>query len=261
LKTNFAILFLTLAISLLLLGQTVIAQENPKIVKIAGKAEILRNGQWFKAKAGSELLAGQSIRLVKGNEITLISEGGKIEIVISNGSAIKFNGVVPEKSVPWAPMIVKSKSSSSKSPLTPEIELLEGQTSVTVTGGQPVRVVTPLIIAAVRGTKFSVFVEQDGSSKVIVRDGSVMAIGRNGKNEIVEAGSTYQLTAEQFVDFLKRNKVKIPPEGWRNVPNHQLQALDARTFKSGIPDRTVQKARTRNRNNNNDNNTKRKRVS
>ncbi|MDR0547874.1 MAG: FecR family protein [Deltaproteobacteria bacterium] len=250
-KTNTTILFLGLFIGLLLLIPTVEAQEAPKVLKIAGKAEILQKGRWLKAKTGHELLVGQAIRLVKGKELTLISDGGQIEIVVSDGGAIKYNGQVPERSVPWgAPKVV-----SSKSDLTRQIQLLEGTTHVTVTNAQPLRVITPLVIAAVRGTDFSVKVEPDGSSTITVRDGSVLAIGRTGQTEMVEAGSSFQITAEQYARYLKRQKVKIPPEGWKQIPDEEQEALDSKTFKSGIPGRAVHRTnRSTNKNNNNNNN-------
>ncbi|MDR1873210.1 MAG: FecR family protein [Deltaproteobacteria bacterium] len=251
-KTNIIIMFLGMIIGLLLLAQVAVAQdEAPKIIKISGKAEILKNGRWSKAKVGQDLLVGQAIRLVRGKEVTLTSRNGDIEVLFTNNSVVKYNGYVPETSVPWLSSISRPNPTAlNKSPLIPEFELVEGETNISVTKGQPLRVITPLIIAAVRGTNFSIQVKPfEGSSKVVVNEGTVMVTGRNGKSALVKAGSTFEYTAEQYADYLRRQKVKIPPEGWKQVPFDAQQALDFRTFKSGVPGRTPQKAGRRPKNN------------
>jgi hypothetical protein len=236
-------LSLGLAIAFLLFNQTGFAQEFPKVIKIAGKAEILEKGKWTKLKTGRELWEGQSIRLVKGGEVALTSEAGKLEIIITDGSVIKYKGLVPEKKVPWGSSTRPASTSNSNSKIIPEFELLEGNANVSVEKGQPLRVITPLVIAAVRGTGFSAIVEPDGSSTIKVYDGSVMVVGRDGKSQIVNAGFSYRLTAAQYVEYLKKSKVNIPPKGWRDVPSQQLETVDSKTFKYGMPGPATHKSR------------------
>ncbi|MDR1083755.1 MAG: FecR family protein [Deltaproteobacteria bacterium] len=234
-KPNIFIVLFGLTMALILgLSQTVLAQEAPKVLTIAGKAEILKNGRWYRTKAGEELKDQQAIRLVEGREVTLVAREGKITIVISSGSTVKYNGLVPEKNVPW---ISAPQPTRSKSPVIPEFELVEGQSRVEVTPGQPLRIITPLIMAAVRGTGFAVSVKPDGSSAIRVNEGSVSVMGRTGKTRVIKAGSSYQLTAAEYTDFLKKKGFTVPPEGWRYIPHRDLEALDAKTFRSGAPRR------------------------
>jgi hypothetical protein len=241
-KPNIIFLFFGMAIGLLLFSQTVVAQESTTVLKVAGKAEILKQGRWFRAKKGQELLVGQAIRMVNGGEVTLTSEGGNIIIVVLEGSTVKYKGLVAERSVPW---LSSPKPAPANSAMVQEFEVVEGQANINVTDGQPLRVITPLVVAAVRGTDFTLQVESDGSSTVIVREGSVMATGRNGTSKLVNAGSSYTLTAAQYSDYLKKKKVPIPQEGWKHIPNQQLETLDATTFKSGIPGQASHKSRSR----------------
>jgi hypothetical protein len=239
LKSHIYIFFFVLIVFFFQLNQFAIAQDFPKIIKIAGKAEILSNGRWSTAKNNQSLLVGQTIKLVRGNQVSLVSEGGNVEIIVSKRSAVKFNGEVPEASVPWGD---SHRLVTAKSDLIPEIEVVEGLSRFSVKQGESLRVITPLIIAAVRGTDFTVSVAPDGSSEVIVAEGSVMVTGRDGKSGLVNRGRAYSFTAEQYADFLRKNKVKIPPEGWRNVPRQQLQDVDDRTFKPKSSGRAVHRS-------------------
>jgi hypothetical protein len=93
------------------------------------------------------------------------------------------------------------------------------------------RLASPLIISAVRGTKFSMSVDDDGSSFLKVAEGKVLSMARDGKVELLEAGKAVSLTAAKFTDFLRGLNVKIPTGGdWRSVDRHDLDQAVKKAF-------------------------------
>jgi hypothetical protein len=83
-------------------GLALAQDAAPKIVAVAGKAEILERGRRFSAKEGQRLLAGQSIELVGGGEVRLSSDDGRIVVKVTTGTSVRYDGYVGASSQPWS---------------------------------------------------------------------------------------------------------------------------------------------------------------
>jgi hypothetical protein len=101
-----------------------------------------------------------------------------------------------------------------------------GRLEVEVQPGQELRLVMPLIMAAVRGTRFTVSVDLDGTSRVNTFDGAVAAYGRNGEFRLTLAGQTAEVTARAYVSFLAAQGVSAPGGNWKNVPPRTQERVD-----------------------------------
>jgi hypothetical protein len=105
-----------------------------------------------------------------------------------------------------------------------------GEADVVVVPGQPLRLVTPLVVAAVRGTRFIVSVALDGSSVVNTVEGQVLAVGRNGVAQVLGAGQGFQLTSSQYVNFLQESGINVPQGEWRGLDARTVERIDTQTL-------------------------------
>jgi hypothetical protein len=182
-----------------------------------------------KDKRVESLTPGQSIKLEGGSDVRIVSSDGRIQITSKEGSVILFEGFVKNESKPWLtdhPVLASETTEAAQTArpkLVPQFKIDLGQAEVEVVPGQEMRLASPLIISAVRGTKFSMSVAKDGSSALNVLEGKVLSMARNGKVELLEAGKAVELSAAKFTEFLKGLNVKIPEGGdWRKVDSKVL---------------------------------------
>ncbi|MDR1606877.1 MAG: FecR family protein, partial [Deltaproteobacteria bacterium] len=175
--------------------------DSPIIIKVAGKAEILAQGRRLKAREGQILAPGQSIQLIGGGEVRLSTSNGKIKVKVFDDTIVKFDGQVEANSQPWSPPTSQYEKTSTtpSSHKAPQFVVPVGKLEVQVEPGQELRVVCPLIMAAVRGTLFTVNVSGDGTSRVETLDGRVATYGRNGEIHLTSSGQSSQVTARAYV--------------------------------------------------------------
>lgn len=172
-----------LILSFIVVKSTVLlyAKKDPVaavITQVKGKVEVLRSGEkkWATGKIGIFLYQGDRIRTgVKSSAVIIFSNGA--EIIINQSTEFKLE--------------------------TSEIGLRRGRDKIRIKRGQvscAVRarlgitefsIQTPVATVAVRGTKFSTKVEEDGDTSVFVIDGIVSVENEFGsvkvrKNQITE---------------------------------------------------------------------------
>ncbi|MDR0549477.1 MAG: hypothetical protein LBI10_08760 [Deltaproteobacteria bacterium] len=180
------------------------------------------------------LLPGQAIKMEGGGEVRIYSEDGRIQITSQEGSVVLFDGMVKVESKPWLedrPVLVREAQAGTETKLVPQFRINVGQADVEVVPGQEMRLAGPLIISAVRGTKFSMSVSDDGSSFLNVLEGKVLSMARDGQVELLDAGKKASLTATKFTNFLRNLNVKIPVGGdWRSVDRQVLDQAVSQAF-------------------------------
>ncbi|MDR3038644.1 MAG: FecR family protein, partial [Candidatus Adiutrix sp.] len=216
-----------------------LAQEAPKILEISGKARLLAAGKDLgPAQAGQTLAPGQAIELAGAGEVRLSARNGRIEIIAGRGAALRYDGQVAESSQPWksSRQIQLAGVKAAVAGNTPQFSVGQGQVEAQVTPGQPLRLVAPLVTAAVRGTRFSLAVAPDGSSSMNTRQGRVEAMSRSGEVRQVTAGGSLGLTAGQFAGFLKAQGLTVPGGDWRRVSPAALEKVDGQTFAGRFAD-------------------------
>ncbi|MDR1870439.1 MAG: FecR domain-containing protein [Deltaproteobacteria bacterium] len=222
---------LTLALTLVLFGaELTYAQEaGPKILSVAGKAEILERGRRTPARRGHTLQPGQTIELVGGGEVSLAMDNDRIKVKVVDGSSVRYDGYVPANSQPWSAATPAVRQASSGE-MAPQFSAQKGQMEVEVAPGQQLRIVSPLILAAVRGTKFTVTVDFDGTSKVDTSEGRVATYGRNGEIRLATPTQSAVVTAKEYGAFLESQGARIPRGGtWRDVPAATQERVDSET--------------------------------
>jgi hypothetical protein len=205
------------------------AQNEATILKVAGKAEILAQGRRLPARQGQKLLPGQSVQLIGGGEVLLTSNNGKVQVRVLDNTTVKFDGDVVANSQPWDSSSRYQKTSSSSPKEAPQFSVPVGKLEFRVEPGQELRVVCPLIMAAVRGTVFVVTVDLDGTSTVNTIEGRVATYGRNGEIRLTSSGQTAQVTARKYEDHLAKKGVATSGGTWKNVPPRTQARVDNET--------------------------------
>ncbi|MDR2141021.1 MAG: FecR family protein [Deltaproteobacteria bacterium] len=207
------------------------AQDGPVVLRVAGTAQILEAGRHFEAKEGHRLSPGQSVKLIGGGEVLLSVASGKIAIKVLENSTAKYDGPTGANDRPWSnPVGAYQKASTTAGKKVPQLSVPVGKLEVEVQPGQELRVVCPLIMAAVRGTRFTVTVDLDGTSRVDTFEGQVAAYGRDGEIRLTLAGQKAEVTARDYTAHLAANGVRVPQGGWRNVPAQSRENVDERTL-------------------------------
>jgi hypothetical protein len=213
--------------AVLLSGQTASAQtDGVAVISIAGKAEILEQGRRTAAREGQRLLPGQSVRLVGGGEVRLSTTDGRIQVRVLDNTTLKYDGPTGANSLPWTPTSRYQRATSAEEKRVPQMSVPVGRLEVEVQPGQELRLVMPLIMAAVRGTRFTVSVDLDGTSRVNTFDGVVATYGRNGEFRLTLAGQTAEVTARAYTNFLATQGVSAPGGNWKNVPPGTQERVD-----------------------------------
>jgi hypothetical protein len=221
----------TAAAAVLLIGlfwsiPIALAQDGISILRIAGKAEILDQGRRTEAKEGQFLAPGQSVRLIGGGEVSLSAANGRIQVRVRDSTAVRYDGEVGSNSQPWISDTRYQRASEGEGKRVPQLSVPVGRLEVEVQPGQEMRVVCPLIMAAVRGTRFTVDVSLDGTSRVDTFEGAVATYGRNGEISLTMPGHSAEVTARQYASFLAGRGVISPGGNWKNVPPRTQERVD-----------------------------------
>ena len=212
------------------------AQEGPKILAVSGKAALLSAGRTLgSAQVGQILAPGQAVELAGGGRVRLAAEGGRVEITLTERASLRYDGpAAGAGGSPWAGGgLVQPAGSPVIGGDQPQFSMSVGRAEARVTTGQPLRLVAPLVTAAVRGTAFTMTVAPDGSSEMVTRQGLVEGLTRGGDLRLVSAGDTLSLTASQFAVYLKSQGLNVPGGDWRRVPAAALERVDQKTFSGG----------------------------
>lgn len=227
---------LIVMLSLLLLISFAGAGELPRVAKIAGKAQIMEKGVWNEAKIGQRIAPGQKIRVEGRGEVGIEASSGRVTISVKDDAAVQYDGNVD----PAVPAWRSSRLAGAQPPHSAADELRQfsvdqGEVEVEVMDGEPLRIVTPLLTAGVRGTRFAMRVDKDGSSYLTVSQGLIDSYSRTGQRQDVGAGGMMSLSSAGFVQFLNRNNITVPADGdWRSLDPETLEELDQR-----VADETV----------------------
>jgi hypothetical protein len=212
-------------------------QTGAQVVQVMGKAEILSAGRWRTAQAGDFIKPGDSVLVVGPGEVSLTSNRGQAKVNVKNDTLVSYDGEVNPNSRPWQdgkPVPAVEASTSIPLHRASQFTVSKGQAEMIVVPGQPLRVVTPLIAAAVRGTHFIVSVALDGSSSLTTLEGQVLALGRNGVSQMVGAGGGMQLTSSQYAAFLEQTGISVPSGNWQGLDPATLDKLDPQTFSDAL---------------------------
>jgi uncharacterized membrane protein YgcG len=209
-----------------LLGAVAFAQEAT-ILRVAGRAEILAQGRRITANEGYRIQPGQTISLVGGGEILMTTANGRINVKVLADTSVKYDGEVNENDLPWSGVrLGPREASTAPTGRVPQFSVPLGKLQIEVESGQEVRLVCPLILAAVRGTVFTVTVDLDGTSRVDNLEGLVATYGRHGEMRLLGAGQSAMVTARDYANFLNTHGVRPPRGDWRRVPSRTQERVD-----------------------------------
>lgn len=221
------------------LSSPVHAGEKATIVRLMGKAEILKAGEWQPAHAGHQLEQGESVRVVGRGEVTLHAADGKVQVTGRDDTTIAFDGDVDSKMSPW-----KSARLAEAGQLATEVGAKtvrqfyspHGEVSVQVTPGETLNLVTPLITASVRGTTFSMRADDDSTSSVGVCGGSVISYSRAGLVQYVCPGQNAKTTPKEYTTHLSKMGLCLPPgSDWRDYDPTLFDEIDRRVLGQWFP--------------------------
>jgi hypothetical protein len=224
---------IALTVAAIFLSAPALAQPGPEVVSIMGHAEILSAGKWRQAKTGDFIKPGDTVLVVGDGEVTLSSDGGKAEVALKKDTMASYDGDVDPNSRPWKqgqPEAATASQTRGPANKATQYTVSQGQAEAVVVPGQQLRVITPLIAAAVRGTRFIVTVAIDGSSSLSTLEGQVLAMGRNGVSSVVSAGGGFQLTSSQYATFLQQSGINVPTGDWQSLDMGALDKLDPQTL-------------------------------
>jgi hypothetical protein len=217
--------FSVFSLGIIPLDNEALAQEAaPTILQVAGKAQIIERGRRMPARTGQRLLAGQTIELVGGGEVRVTTVDGRIKIRVTSDSTVRYDGQVEANSQPWA--LGPTTRQAAAGEAAPQFFASKGKLEIEVAPGQRLRLLCPLILAAVRGTVFTVTVEADGTSRVDTMEGQVATYGRQGEMALTRPGQSAEVTARQYSTFLANNGVSVPGGDWRRVSENERQRVD-----------------------------------
>ncbi|MDR0549141.1 MAG: FecR domain-containing protein [Deltaproteobacteria bacterium] len=221
--------FLVFSLGIIPLDNEALAQEAaPTILQVAGKAQIIERGRRTPARTGQRLLAGQTIELVGGGEVRVATVDGRIKIRVTSDSTVRYDGEVEANSQPWTLGPTTRRAASGDT--SPQFFASKGKLEIEVAPGQRLRLLCPLILAAVRGTVFTVTVEADGTSRVDTLEGQVATYGRQGEMTLTRPGQSVEVSARQYSSYLTSKGVNVPSGDWRRISENERQRVDNQTL-------------------------------
>lgn len=229
--TGVIAVFLVLFISLATVGVWLAGPASADVARVQdveGLVELAENktgAQWMALSGGETVHSGQQIRTSAGSSVTL---------VYSDGSQTRL---YPETSL-W----LKEINGTWSGDLQVEIEQTIGKTSHSVTPLRSqtayYRVHTPAGVAHVTGTSFTVDVQANGVSRVIVDSGQVSVLSAAqeivlpaGKAVLLQVGAPPQAVGNYFsiVDFV------VAIEGKQWIVSGQKLRISDQAYISGVP--------------------------
>ena len=184
------------------------AFAEPVVTHVSGQAEIRAAGsaEWVKLRRGTTLEPGSAIRTGNNSGATVTDTAAKTTIRVKAKAELGFDGSLPVDE--------NAKRPPSLRPV-PSYSLPQGNADATIEPGNPLDLLTPLIVTSVRGTRFTASVAADGSSKINVMRGSVFVTDKLGRQASLSAGQSHSLAAREFVREIRLlPKVREPgPSG------------------------------------------------
>lgn len=205
----------------------VLAGDAPQIMKVAGRAEILKMGQWRDAAIGDTLSPGDMVRTGEGGEMTLSAEDDAINITTRPDTEVRYEGKIAAAAKPWlSAELLMDEGDAPGENLTQQFSTPKGEVEADVKTGTKLRIVAPLLTAAVRGTNFVMRAHEDGSSYLTVQKGAVDAFNRAGQTEVVTEGLDFSFTTSEFNIILRERGILDAGQSWRDLP---AQVVDAFT--------------------------------
>jgi hypothetical protein len=219
------IIFLWIIFILSFQQQALAQNNNPKVLKLAGRAEILEMGRRTPAKEGQFLAPGQTIELVGGGEVQLLADRGQTKLTLKGNTTLEYTGPIV-KVRPWSGNYEAASGGKSGEDAV-QYKLPKGEVEIDAKPLSKLQIVTPLVLAAVRGTHFIVTVGPDGSTTVRTLEGTVEFLSRQGEVHMIGAGQSRDLTAAAYTRFLASRGITVPPGGdWRSVPANRQEQVD-----------------------------------
>jgi len=139
----------------------VFAGEFGEVVSVVGGVEVLREGRWQAVSAGEVLAAGAVVKT---------AEGGRIALLLANGSQLKLNANCQvELKAPTPAIGVRT---AADTPARNILRLLRGEIWVR-SPGVPLEIQSLPVVATIRGTEFTFAVGADQVARLAVVDGAV----------------------------------------------------------------------------------------
>lgn len=206
-------LFMTLMISASAEDLQAAAPMKATVVKVDGQVEmVLKNGKRQQLKTGDQLLAHHVIESAKGGAATLqLDDGSTVEIF--EATRIEINDLLPEEESKFSVSLFFGRISA-------KLKRLRGDDVV----------ITPTMVAGVRGTEFYASVAEDGASVITVKEGQVAVSTDKAWDETedvtVKAGQ--EVEADKAGVTLTPRPITLDSlEAWTKYRQQRLNAIKA----------------------------------
>jgi hypothetical protein len=208
-------LALLIIFALYLSHSLVIVQRLAVVDRVQGRAEVLVHGRGDPSplEEGKLVRAGDLLQTGPASSVELrwVRWAGGMRIKIGPNTLFKITR-----------SIVNRSTHDTQSRLRVDMGRIWVRLRERLTGKSKFEVETPTVVAAVRGTVFSVAVGEDGASHVEVLEGEVAVAGRDGAATTLTAGSrtviapgqegldTYPLTPEDVAQWHEQTSMLGP---------------------------------------------------
>lgn len=212
----------SLLTSMFIMLPQILFSEEAKITAVSGSADVksAQTDSWYAAKSGINVKSGQIIKTKARSRVKVsLADGSRIEVLPN--SQIDLQEVKP--SAPsFKMMIGKLKAWVSKNRTREKFEVR-----------------TPVAVCSVRGTEFSIEVDEKGSTDIEVYKGLVGVRKADDTGEEIPVGAGEKLnvtedkpiTIEQKAEALSEEKI-IRHEVGLEMNKEQVQAAAAAELKS-----------------------------
>lgn len=191
---------LFVALAPLLLAVPTLAEASESVVVVEAKGDVTARppkSEWGKIRVGGQLPTG-----------TRVKTGAKAS------ATLKFADGTVTKVRPKSQIIVRAAAKEEKSGVTVFFGRVWANVVKKVSGDDAFEVHSANAVAGVRGTQFEVGVADDGSTRVIVREGKVAVGGESDQTTNISAG--FEIESNGRGALAKRRRAKRNPnwEGW-----------------------------------------------
>ncbi len=208
----FICLFLLLALSIFVAPHEASAEKpTAKAARVKGPVDIiLPDGKRIPLSRGGRVEPGQTIACGPDSHLVLmVSDGSRFELF--ENTRIEVNNLLPQE---------KSRFSLSLffGRVAAKIKKLKGDDVV----------ITPTMVAGVRGTDFTVSVADDGASVLSVNEGQVnVSTDKQGeKSDEINVDPGFEVQVDQAGVVLKARPIKLESiEAWQAFRRQRLERL------------------------------------
>lgn len=165
------------------------AWADPQVITLSGRAEIryAASKQWLPVSKGIAVTPGAAVRVEGKGKLVIGDEASKI--TLNNDTQLHYEGSAP---------VTAGESRPPENRSVPLYSLPAGKVNVEVKPGNPLDLLTPLIVTAVRGTRFNATVDADGSSRINVTRGSVFVRDKLNRERTLKAGQSHFVSAVEY---------------------------------------------------------------